>query len=283
MKNGGRAALPQGYERLVYVGGVEAVGLTDLAGPLRRALDAGSFHEYAMHHPDARILEGRGAVYAVPLPGSSVRVVVRRSRHGGLLAPITGERFLGRTRAPRELETALRLERSGVATPRVIAYATYPDPPLARRADVLTAEIAGAHDLAHEIMATGGLALGDDLITAIAALLASLTAAGARHPDLNIKNILVTRFENGAVHAQVIDVDRVWFDRPGRALVTRRNLERLTRSLHKWRRLHGLQVDDFDIQSIADAVDSILEEGAGSGGTGGGVGRSERDESAALA
>jgi hypothetical protein len=87
----------------------------------------------------------------------------------------------------------------------------------------------------------------------------------------------VTRYDGGAVHAQVIDVDRVWFDRPGRALVTRRNLQRLTRSLHKWRRLHGLPVDDFDIQSIGDAVDAILEEGAG-GGNG-----QARDESAALA
>ena len=46
---------------------------------------------------------------------------------GSWFSPITGERFVGRTRAPRELATALRLERNGVATPRVIAYATYPD------------------------------------------------------------------------------------------------------------------------------------------------------------
>ncbi len=259
MKSGGRDVPPTGYERLVH-GDVDAVGLADLAGPLRRALEAGSFREYAEHHPDARRMEGRGTVYAVPLPGSSVRVVVRRSRHGGLFAPITGERFLGRTRAPRELETALRLERAGVPTPRVIAYATYPNPPLARRADVLTAEVAGAHDLAHEIMAAGAPELGEELITATAALLASLTAAGARHPDLNIKNILIQRLDGGAAHAQVIDVDRVWFDRPGRSLVTRRNLERLTRSLHKWRRVHGLQVDDFDIQSIADAVHALVDD-----------------------
>jgi hypothetical protein len=73
----------------------------------------------------------------------------------------------------------------------------------------------------------------------------------------------VTRYDGGAVHAQVIDVDRVWFDQPGSALVTERNLHRLTRSLHKWRRLHGLQVDDFDIQSIADAVDAILSDESG--------------------
>lgn len=262
MKSGAREAPPAGYERLAD-GDIEAVGLADLAEPLRRALEAGSFYEYAAHHPEARMLIGRGIAYAVPLPESSVRVVVRRSRHGGLLAPITGERFVGRTRAPRELDTALRLERNGVATPRVIAYATYPDSALTRRADVLTAEVAGARDLAAEIMAAEGRALGEDLVTAVAALIASMTTAGARHPDLNIKNILVTRFDTGAVHAQVIDVDRVWFDQPGLPLVTERNVHRLTRSLHKWRRLHGLQVDDFDIRSIADAVDAILHEGIG--------------------
>lgn len=255
--NGG--APPAGYERLLD-GDVEAVGLSDLAEPLRKALDVGSFYEYAEHHPEARILTGRGINYAVPLPESSVQVVVRRSRHGGLLAPVTGERFLGRTRAPRELATALRLERNGVPTPRVIAYATYPDSALTRRADVLTAEVAGALDLAAEIMSADGNGLGEDLVTAVAALVASMTIAGARHPDLNIKNVLITRYDGGAVHAQVIDVDRVWFDQPRHPRVTQRNIHRLTRSLEKWRRLHGLRIDDFDIQSIGDAVEAILSE-----------------------
>jgi 3-deoxy-D-manno-octulosonic acid kinase len=263
MRDGKSVEPPAGYERLVD-GEVEAVGLSDLAEPLRKALEAGTFFEYAEHHPDARILTGRGITYAVPLPESSVQVVVRRSRHGGLLAPVTGERFLGRTRAPRELETALRLERNGVATPRVIAYATYPDSALTRRADVLTAEVEGARDLAAEIMVAEGSALGEDLITAVAALIASMTMAGARHPDLNIKNILVTRYDGGAVHAQVIDVDRVWFDQPLQPRVTERNFRRLTRSLEKWRRLHGLQIDDFDIQSIRDAVEAILSDESGS-------------------
>jgi 3-deoxy-D-manno-octulosonic acid kinase len=263
MKLNSPDAPPPGYELLLAGGDVRAVGLADLAEPLKRALEAGSFYEYAAHHPDARILEGRGIAYAVPLPESTVRVVVRRSRHGGLLAPVTGERFFGRTRAPRELATALRLERNGVATPRVIAYATYPASSLRRRADVLTAEVEGARDLAAEIIAADGAALGEELVMAVAALLASMTIAGARHPDLNIKNILVTHHESGAVYAQVIDVDRVWFDQPGLPLVTERNLRRLIRSLHKWRRLHGLQVDDFDIQSITDAVDAILSDESG--------------------
>ena len=215
MKRAERDAPPPGYERLVSDGGVDAVGLSELAEPLTEALGAGSFYEYAAHHPEARILSGRGIAYAVPLPDPLVRVVVRRSRHGGLLAPITGEHFFGRTRAPRELRTALRLEQLGVATPRLIAYATYPELAGMRRADIITYEIAGARDLAAEIMATEGRALDDDLVVAVARLVASLTLAGARHPDLNIKNILVTRDEAGEFEALVIDVDRVWFDEPG--------------------------------------------------------------------
>ena len=42
MRNDERAAPPAGYEWLVD-GDVEAVGLSDLAEPLRRALEAGSF------------------------------------------------------------------------------------------------------------------------------------------------------------------------------------------------------------------------------------------------
>jgi hypothetical protein len=116
-------------------------------------------------------------------------------------------------------------------------------------------------------MATEGRALGDDLVTAVAALIASMTMAGARHPDLNIKNILVTRHDGGAVYAQVIDVDRVWFDQPLHHRVTERNIHRLTRSLEKWRRLHGLQIDDFDIQSIGDAVEAILSDESRSSAT----------------
>lgn len=256
-----REAPPPGYERLL-VDGVDAVGLAELADPLAEALRAGSFYEYAAHHPDARILSGRGVAYAVPLPDPAVRVVVRRSRHGGFLAPITGERFLGRTRAPRELRTAIRLAQLGVATPKLIAYATYPDIAGTRRADVVTSEVPGARDLAAEIMAAEGKGLDDELVMAVARLIASLTIAGARHPDLNIKNILVARDGSVAPEAFVIDVDRVWFDQPGARVVTQRNVRRLVRSALKWRRLHGLQIDDFDIQSIADTVDAILQDGA---------------------
>src|SRR5687768_18405908 len=115
---------PPGYERLVRPG-VETVARATLAGPVDEALAAGSLYDYAAHHPEARPLHGRGVSYAVPLPDGSTRVVVRRSRHGGWLAPLTGEIFLAPTRAPHELQVSLRLAREGIPTPEVVAYCTY--------------------------------------------------------------------------------------------------------------------------------------------------------------
>ena len=124
----GARRTPPGYERL-HRPGVDAVARTTLAGAVGEALSAGSLYEYAAHHPDARHLRGRGVAYDVPLPDGATRVVVRRSRHGGWLAPVTRDIFVGHTRAPHELEVSLRLTRDGIATPEVIAYGTYPVAP----------------------------------------------------------------------------------------------------------------------------------------------------------
>ncbi|HEY9449843.1 MAG TPA: lipopolysaccharide kinase InaA family protein [Gemmatimonadaceae bacterium] len=257
MMHGTRHMPPPGYERLASAG-INAVGLSSLAAPLREALSEGSFYEYAAHHPEARVLNGRGAAYAVPLPGTDVRAVVRRSRHGGLLAPLTGERFMGGTRAPRELASSLRLTRLGVATPQLLAYATYPDMPHLRRADVVTREIPEAVDLAAALMAAEYRSAVRPLLGAVARLIASLTIAGARHPDLNIKNVLIAHNENGDREALVIDVDRVWFDEPGARRVTERNLRRLSRSALKWHRLHALPIVEADLLWLAATVEEIL-------------------------
>lgn len=249
---------PPGYVR-VQGTPADAVGLAALAAPLADALREGSFYAYAAHHPQARTLMGRGVAYAVPLPppAATTRVVVRRSRHGGLLAPVTGERFAGRTRAPRELAVSLRLARLGVPTPEVVAYAIYPAGPLLRRADVVTREVPDAADLASVIADLGPAGEKRPVLHAVARLLAALTAAGARHPDLNIKNILIARDANGAPEALVLDVDRVWFDEPGSRRTAERNRHRLERSVRKWRRLHGLPLEESDLRWIAATEDEL--------------------------
>jgi len=90
----------------------------------------------------------------------------------------------------------------------------------------------------------------EGLLQAVGSLLARLTQAGARHPDLNVKNILIVAGENEAREAWLLDVDRVWFDEPGDRRVAMANANRLTRSLRKWRQSYGISVDESDIRRL---------------------------------
>lgn len=253
-------ALPVGYV-VLSAGTAYAVGLEILRSPLEVALGTGSFYAYAGRDPRARTLVGRGIAYAVSLPSASARVVVRRSRHGGLLAAMTGDRFAPPTRALRELQTSVRLTEAGVPTPEMIAFATYPAGPF-RRADVVTREIPGAADLPAVLAEP----LSDErrraVLLAVARLVAALTLAGARHPDLNVKNILIQRTATGQVAAYVIDVDRIWFDRPGSSRVTERNMARLLRSARKWRRAGALDLADTDLGWLAAMAHHLVTEAA---------------------
>ena len=257
-------AIPDGYERFV-VGRATAVVLRQAAGAVHDALRAGTLYEYAAGHPEARQLMGRAPAYAVPLPGGGERVVVRHSLHGGLLAPLTGDRFLPPTRAPYELTTALRLSRAGVPTPGVVAYVVYPAGPLLRTADVATREVVGGRDLVavlggmsdDPLASAAGTAAPKLALVATARLLRALAAAGARHPDLNAKNVLLapapTERTNELV-AHVLDVDRIVFDRPHSPRVAQANLARLARSLRKWSDRLGRELVEDAILELANGA-----------------------------
>jgi RIO-like serine/threonine protein kinase len=100
-----------------------------------------------------------------------------------------------------------------VPTPEVVAYARYAVVPGIERADVVTREVPG------RVLASTEGAEG---------LLAAMSRAGAVHPDLNMRNVLV----DGST-AYVLDVDRVYFLRPGDYRVDERNRARLMRSARK--------------------------------------------------
>jgi hypothetical protein len=139
-----------------------------------------------------------------------------------------------------------------------VAYATYPAGALTRRADVVTREIPDAKDLVAALGAAQGEGERRAILDAVACLVATLTTVGARHPDLNIKNILIAPDESDPSRAFVLDVDRIWFDVPGARRVTMRNLHRLERSARKWRRLHGLPIDESELRHLAARVDELL-------------------------
>ena len=248
--------MPPGYVALSEPG-IEGAALATLEAPLRAALAEGTFYEFAEHHADARTFTGRGIAYAVPL-ASGDSVVVRRSRHGGLLGSIRDDRFLGATRAPRELEISLSLRRLGVATPEIVAYATYPAGPMFRRGDVVSREVPQSRDLGAALAA---LSRGDSkrlLLESTGELLASMSLAGARHPDLNIKNVLIADNDFDGVEAYVLDVDRVWLDKTGAEAVLKANLRRFSRSALKWRRLHGLPIEEADLLAIESTARELI-------------------------
>lgn len=247
--------VPSGYERLL-LGHAVAVARSDVAASVRRALvsadgSRSTLHEFAARHPSARALQGRGTAFAVPLPGSqNVRVVVRHNRHGGLFAALTGDRFLSPTHAPHELEVAMTLASLGIPTPQVLAYALYPPGGIVQRADVCSLEIPGGMDLA-DILVRGHDAARTGALDATATLVAALSHAGARHHDLNAKNILIT-----TEAAYVLDVDRVTLGgRPDAAL--NGNLTRLSRSLRKWRDRFGARITEQEITQLGDFARNV--------------------------
>jgi hypothetical protein len=237
-----RAPLPAGYEH-VTAGRCWAVVRADLRADAEAMLADGTLYEAAARNLAARTFEGRGVTYAVALPVSGTRVVVRHNRHGGLFAPLTRDLFLPPTRAPYELAVSLRLAAHGVRSPEVLMYGVERVASGLRRSDVVTREVEGGRDLSTYLARDVSAAERDGAWAAARELVLVLNAAGARHHDLNVKNILLAPLE-GQLVAWVLDVDRVDFGEPGSAAVRRGNGERLLRSARKWRDLHGAVFDE---------------------------------------
>lgn len=239
-------ALPPGYEHR-DVEGVGLAGLAPLLASLVAALRRDSLYGYARRHAARRAMHGRAPAYAVPLP-TGERVVIRHSRHGGLLAPITRDRFFLPTRSLHELKTSVRLRESGVPTAEVVGFAVYPAGPLLRRADVVTRELTG-RDLAAVLSSEEDRAMRERAIRATVTLLGQLQRAGAHHPDLNLRNVFIGA-EGEGMFASVLDVDRVEFVRGD---VMTPNVARLVRSAQKWRSL-GSPISDEEIQQLLSAA-----------------------------
>ena len=244
--NGGT---PAGYVR-VTAGRCTAVARTEHEADARALLGEGTLYEAAARDLAARSLEGRGIAYSIALPVSRVRAVVRHNRHGGLLAALTHDYFLPPTRAPRELHTALRLAEAGVRTPLVLMYGVETRLVLLRRADVVTREIGRGRDLSSYMLPDVPETERAMAWEATRALVRSLNTAGARHHDLNVKNILLAPGDDGALVAWVLDVDRVAFGAAGSATVRLGNAARLLRSARKWRDRQGAVLDERELEPL---------------------------------
>jgi tRNA A-37 threonylcarbamoyl transferase component Bud32 len=248
---------PAGYRRVDEAGTI-IVARADVAGALLSAYRAAprenpTLHGYASRDSGARPLRGRETAYALTLPGTTTPVVVRHNRHGGVLRALTGDLFLGLTRAPRELAIALALEDLGVPTPPVLGYGIYAAGPVFARSDVVTEEIRDSMDLGEFLLES---APGTDerrkVWNATSRLLRRLSMGGVRHHDLNVKNILVRMSHEDLTIAYALDVDRIEFD------CTRRdayagNRARLRRSVEKWKRTRGARISDSEVSFLKSA------------------------------
>jgi 3-deoxy-D-manno-octulosonic acid kinase len=249
------AVAAAGYVRHT-VGGATLVCRAELADVLAEAVRAhGTLYAFAQARPGRRELRGRAAAWAVTLPGGT-EAVVRHSWHGGMLAPLTRDLFVPPTRAPHELALSTRLRALGVRTPEVLAYALYPAALGLVRADVVTRLVPDAQDLAAYVRT---LPIARDprgaWVRATAALLHALANVGVRHPDLNLKNVLVTpSASDDSLDAWALDLDVARMtESPSHArihAIGEANLQRLERSIDKWRTQRGLAVADLELDCL---------------------------------
>ena len=252
--------LPAGYER-AKVGTTELVARADIAASLTSALQqAPTVYDWAAEQPQHRALRGRAPVYVATLQ-SGATVAVRHVWHGGAFAPITRDLWLRPSRAPRELRKSIALVNGGVPTAPILGYALYPAGPGLVRVDVVSKYIEDTYDLGAVLR---GLAAGISIEEAAAAtrrIVSTLNRQQLVHPDLNVKNILLqksassSRTEASAtdgVRAFVIDTDTMRHRTDlTQARVSELNMERLARSLRKWRR----QTEStFDVRQLLGTI-----------------------------
>ena len=118
--------------------------------------------------------------------------------------------------------------------------------------DVVTRFLPDAFDLG---MVAAGLipeATCDEALDATRTLLVRLAACGVIHPDLNVKNVLLTRDPRRSLRALVIDVDVIRLDRARAPQATMMaNIARLSRSMRKWRTHFGCNVTEAMLSAFA--------------------------------
>ncbi len=175
---------------------------------------------------------GRGTAPSVEL-NATTSVVLRRYRHGGLLARLTGALFLGVQRPLRELNVTSRAEASGAPVPHVLCLVLWPVLGPLWSAVIGTREERPAEELLTTLRASSEAQASIPLARKVGAAIRKLHDAGVEHRDLQLRNILVAG--NDEQRMVVVDLDRAIFHRYGLvpARSRARNLGRLARSAVK--------------------------------------------------
>lgn len=164
------------------------------------------------------------------------RMVLRHYWRGGFVAHLTPDRFiwqgLRRSRPWRELHILMQLRELGMTVPNPVGAKIERDRHrLLYRADIVTEEIPNALPLPDFFRAARSRNEHKNVCIKAGIAIAQLHALGAKHADLNVRNILVS--PPGEI--SVIDWDKGSISTTGKTNSTsaRRTLERLRRSIKK--------------------------------------------------
>ncbi|MEO7360607.1 MAG: lipopolysaccharide kinase InaA family protein [Gemmatimonadaceae bacterium] len=250
----GDAPIP-GYSRR-QLNGAELVAhdsiIEGLSGVIARY---GTLYAWARSVTQPLALRGRAPVYVAPVPGAlSTTLVVRHAWHGGLFAALTRDVFTRPTRAPTELRVSRALLSANVGTPELLAYALYNAGPGVVRFDVASRYIPDSYDFAVVLSVLSPAITRADAFDAIVPLMQRLAEHGFTHPDLNVKNVLLSDVSRNTV-ASVLDVDVMeQHAQKSSVEVMEINANRLVRSMRKSRRQFGVRITDGEIEMFRDRL-----------------------------
>ncbi len=189
------------------------------------------------------VAPGRGTTVFVQNGESAY--ALRHYQRGGLPARFSRDRYvwrgLERSRAWQEWNLLAELYRRGLPVPRPIA-ARVMRCGITYQADIITARLP-ARPLADWL---GQKRLSSSWLQAIGAVIRRFHNEGVFHADLNARNVLL----DDAGEIYLIDFDRGDLRKPS-SRWQRSNLERLKRSLEKFRRsVRHFAFDDEDWKAI---------------------------------
>jgi len=242
--------LPHGYGEQRLEPGVHIVARLDVLPLVAEAVrEAGTLYDFALHQGPGQVEGGRGPV---PLLETSTgeRWAVRHCWRGGAVARVLRDRYLrfGTSRPLAELAVQAVLSARGVATPQVNAAVVY-ESGLWYRGDVATSFIADATDLA--MLSLGSRRWSDAererAWFAAGTMLRAFFLTGARHADLNLRNIIVRR---QPIEAYLLDLDRCTQAGRSRSGAHRAMLSRFHRSRRKLERLAGEEVGQRELAAM---------------------------------
>ncbi len=188
-----------------------------------------------IQRPARRFPGGRGAPGVFELGGRTV--VCRQYLHGGWLRGVTGGNFLGEDRALRELEVTAYLEERGFPVISPVGYVVEKQAS-SRKLYFLSFFLPDARDLM-TYFASAGTRERLRMAKRLAAALFEMGRLGVYHPDLHLRNALVTP----AGELFFLDFDKAYRKEVASADYERM-FWRLDRFVRKYAALFGRPIDD---------------------------------------